>query len=251
MLASDISEVIRQLDVIHQDESVAVQHKLFTVMYRQVTAAVAQGIANGDFDDGPRMDRFDTVFANRYLRAFHRYRSGQRCSGAWRVTFAFAESGRGVAMQHLLLGMNAHINLDLAIAAARATPGGDIAALRDDFERINDLLASMINGILSALGEHSPLIDTLDRIAGGVDKALIEFSITRARAEAWDAAEVLASQPQEQQRKTIRLLDRSVKRLGRSIIRPRPLMAAAVSLVEMTESDDVSAIVDRIRTIHP
>jgi hypothetical protein len=251
MLASDVSDVIRRLDDIQSDASVPVHHKLFSVMYRQVTAAVAEGIANGDFEDGPRMDRFDTLFANRYLRAFERHRSGQPCSGAWRIAFEFADSGRGLVLQHLLLGMNAHINLDLAIAAARVAPGGNIDALRDDFERINDLLANMIDGIQGALGEFSPLVDPLDRIGGGLDEGSIEFSIQKARAAAWEAAEVLAQQPRARQRKTIQLLDRTVKLLGRSVIRPRPLVAAAVALVELTESDDIPAIIDRIRTIRP
>ncbi|HCH63956.1 MAG: hypothetical protein CL927_16305 [Deltaproteobacteria bacterium] len=251
MLASDISEVIRLLDAILADPSLPAQHKLFVAMYRQVTEAVADGIVRGDFDDGPRMDRFDTAFANRYLHALAQYRQGKPLSGAWSVAFQFGESGDGIVLQHLLLGMNAHINLDLAIAAAEVAPTGALGLLRDDFERINDLLASMIDGVQAALGAYSPLLDTLDRVGGSADEAVIEFSITRARAAAWRAAELLASQTADQRAHTVSLVDQSVKLLGRSIARPGPLVAAAVQLISLTESDDVDAIVDRIRSLRP
>jgi hypothetical protein len=38
-------------------------------------------------------------------------------------------------VQHVLLGMNAHINLDLGVAAAEVAPGPAIAGLRGDFDR--------------------------------------------------------------------------------------------------------------------
>jgi len=36
-------------------------------------------------------------------------------------------------MQNLLLGMNAHINLDLGIAAVQTCGGADLIMLKDDF----------------------------------------------------------------------------------------------------------------------
>lgn len=249
MPARDIEEVLVHLDQILDDTSVPVTLKLFPALYRQVTAAVRDGIAAGRFEDGPRMDRFDTHFANRYLRAFARHREGLRPSGAWRVAFRFGESGRGIAMQHLLLGMNAHINLDLAVAAARVAPGAEVTSLEVDFARINDLLASMVDGAQQAIGEFSPMLDVLDRVGGRVDEAVVEFSIRRARHAAWEATELLAPMERDSQRRSVRLLDRSVKMLGRSIARPGPVVAAAVGVVEITESRDVAAIVDRLRRL--
>jgi hypothetical protein len=88
-------------------------------------------------------------------------------------------------------------------------------------------------------------------VGGQTDEAIIEFSITRARAAAWRAASMLASQTPLQRRQTTSLVDQSVKLLGRSIARPGPLMAAAVRLVALTESDDTTAIVERILEIRP
>ena len=46
-----------------------------------------------------------------------------------------------VILQHLLLGINAHINLDLGIAAVETSPGNQLAPLKNDFDMINKLLA--------------------------------------------------------------------------------------------------------------
>ncbi|WP_334561817.1 DUF5995 family protein [Streptomyces stelliscabiei] len=46
----------------------------FAALYRQVTAEVRAGIHAGLFDDGARMDRFDTFFGNRYFDAYDTWR---------------------------------------------------------------------------------------------------------------------------------------------------------------------------------
>jgi len=65
--ARTIDEVIDQLDDIIA-LSIREQNRLgyFAALYRKVTAKVKEGIAEGRFDNGPRMERFDVTFANRY-----------------------------------------------------------------------------------------------------------------------------------------------------------------------------------------
>ena len=41
----------------------------FAVLYKKVTIKVKEGIAEGFFDDGPRMEALDVVFAKRYIEA--------------------------------------------------------------------------------------------------------------------------------------------------------------------------------------
>lgn len=65
----------------------------------------------GVFDDGDRMSRFDALFVNRYLDALHSRQSGGRPSRSWEVAFGCADLPNRMGLQHLLLGINAHINL--------------------------------------------------------------------------------------------------------------------------------------------
>ncbi|MEZ4716606.1 MAG: DUF5995 family protein [Caldilineaceae bacterium] len=91
----------------------------FAALYRQVTVAVKHGIETGFFADPARMERLDVIFARRYLDALAQWRAQAEPSGCWAFAFARAASRRPTVLQHLLLGMKRHINLDLGIAAAQ------------------------------------------------------------------------------------------------------------------------------------
>ena len=54
------------------DDAVARNSRLgyFAALYLAVTRAVKERVLSGYFQDGPRMDRLDSCFAQRYLDAF-------------------------------------------------------------------------------------------------------------------------------------------------------------------------------------
>lgn len=164
----------------------------FAAIYRKVTAKVAEGIATGFFDDGERMQRLDVAFATRYLSALTLYQRRERTSRSWEFAFEAAATSRPIILQHLLLGINAHINLDLGIAAAETAPGDALPSLRRDFDRINEILAVLLGGIERDLAEVAPWIGLLGRIGGRHDDEIVRFSIEVARSEAWRFATELA-----------------------------------------------------------
>jgi hypothetical protein len=242
--ANNIDDVLVALDgILAETTARRSRLALFPALYRVVTARVHAGILGGRFADGPRMDRLDTVFAQRYLDAFAAYRDGGPVSKAWRVAFAAAEDGSLVSIQHLLLGMNAHINLDLGVAAAIVAPGPAIEDLRGDFERINEVLAELLEGVQSALGSASPMLRVLDRFCGRADERFADFSMVQARKQAWRVATVLASLSPEHQALAINLIDQQTATLGRLITRPDPTTAAALALIRVGETDDIEALV--------
>jgi hypothetical protein len=92
-------------------------------------------------NSGRKVDlkKLDVIFANRYLEAYHAYKAGQRARKSWQISFE-AKNKDLLLMQHLLLGMNAHINLDLGIAAAQTVESTqDIKTLHNDFNKINEV----------------------------------------------------------------------------------------------------------------
>ena len=126
--AATIDEVIAQLDeVIDRARREGSRVGYFPALYRKVTVAVKEGIAAGRFEDGQRMERLDVVFANRYLEAMAAWRAGEPPTRSWQLSFEAAGRWWPIVLQHLLLGMNAHINLDLGVAAARTAPGAELA----------------------------------------------------------------------------------------------------------------------------
>lgn len=64
--AATIDQVIARLDTaIDRARRENSRLGFFACLYRQVTVRVSEGIAAGRFQDGPRMERLDVIFANR------------------------------------------------------------------------------------------------------------------------------------------------------------------------------------------
>ncbi len=243
--ARSIDEVVAALDeIVDSCRRQASRNGYFAALYRKVTVRVREGIAAGEFEDGSRMERLDVVFANRYLDAYQRYSRGEPPSASWRLAFDAARRWRPIVLQHLLLGMNAHINLDLGIAAARTAPGDELPALAGDFNKINDVLASLVDGVKQELSEVWPKLRRLDRLAGDREDAVINFSMSEARGRAWELARRLAPLDPGAQAREIARTDLKVALLGRLVRDPPPLTRLTTWLVRLGERGSVPEIVD-------
>ena len=192
--ATSIDEVIAQLDAVIA-RSIVEKSRLgfFAALYRNVTLQVKEGIRTGRFEDGPRMERLDVLFANRYLIALEQFRRGESPGVCWQMAFTAAARWRPIILQHLLLGMNAHINYDLGIAAAQCSPGHDPASLKHDFYEINKILAGLVPQVMSNVCGLSPWINLLAHIDPKAEIAVINFSMAKARDSAWELAVRLAA----------------------------------------------------------
>jgi hypothetical protein len=245
MPASTIGEVIGRLTgIIHRSRSEGSRLGFFAALYRGVTIRVKEGIESGRFEDGHRMERLDVVFANRYLDALESYQAGKEPSACWQVAFQSAASSRLLVLQHLLLGMNAHINLDLGIAAAQTAPGDALPGLERDFDEISVLLGEMLDQVQAQIAQISPTLGLLDWVGGRKDAVVINFSMGKAREEAWRAAQRLASLPPEQHPYEIAALDRKVTGLSQLIIHPGVKLGLATLVIRLLESRDVARIID-------
>jgi len=243
--APTIDDVIARLDAIIERATVERDRLgFFAVLYRTVTVAVKKGIATGQFQDGPRMERLDVLFANRYLEAFDEHRRGGVPPQSWRIAFAAGTSRRVVILQHLLLGMNAHINLDLAIAASEVCPGDAIAGLEHDFNEINRVLADLETEVEQEVCLLSPWIDRLDHIDPRVGRVVANFSIDKARACSWAMAQRLATLSGEARDAAIDEIDSDVALLARLVERPIGfLINVNLILVRLRETWDARKVI--------
>jgi hypothetical protein len=256
MLTKNIDEVIKTLDlIIAEAKAKPNQHStgdrigLFAALYRQVTLKIKMGMESGYFDDCDRMNRFAAKFANRYLSAIDTYRNGGKPTKSWKVAFEAASQPDFIILQHLLLGINAHINLDLGIVAAEICPGAELQNFAGDFEKINNTIAELLNPIQEVVNQFSPLLEILDKVGGITDESIVSFSIKEARQEAWNHAQLLAQQTTEQQQSTIISLDRKVAFLGRIVASPSRIIDKAIEIVKTSESDDIPSIIDALNKI--
>ncbi len=240
-----IDEVIERLDVI-VDWARREQSRLgyFAALYRGVTLRVKEGIAQGQFSDGTLMERLDVVFADRYLLAWEQYRRGVPTTRSWERAFKAAESWRPIVLQHLLLGINAHINLDLGIACALVAPGDELPGLQQDFDAINEILCAMTDEVQDKLGRVWPYMRICDLVGCRTDEAVFNFSLRRARDAAWSVARRLAPLDAEQMAKEIEYVDRDTALLARVVRHPGIIASLGLLAVRLSEKKDVPRIID-------
>jgi hypothetical protein len=250
MQAHNIGEVLTLLDgIIAGFRAQNSRLGFFPALYRQVTLEVERGIEKGFFDNGPRMERFDTMFANRYFAALDAWRSGGTPTRSWKVAFTAMEDPSRIILQDLLVGMNAHINLDLGIVAAQLCPEDKIQGLQGDFFKINQILASLIQGVEVVIGRFSPLIGVLDKLGGKDEAEALNFSLDVARQDAWNHAVILAHQPPALQELTIDAIDGKTSFLGKIIADPPGIVGKSVDLIRLLESNDVPAVIDALNNV--
>jgi hypothetical protein len=249
--AQDIDQVLAALaGIVAQARSAGSALGYFPALYRQVTLQVRAAIAQGLFDDGPRMARLDTAFANRYLAAHAAFRAGSAgaatLSRCWSFAFTAVQSDHLIILQNLLLGINAHINFDLPIATAETVPGDAISGVQGDFDRINRILGGLLPAVERVIGRFSPTLGLLDQVGGRSEEEVLNFSLDAAREDSWLQALTLARLPQAAWEPALRSRDRQVTVLARLIAEPGGFGGRAVELIRLTESLDVRAIIDAL-----
>ncbi|HLO83804.1 MAG TPA: DUF5995 family protein [Nostocaceae cyanobacterium] len=250
MLAKNTDEVVQILDTIIAK---AIKDRnpigFFPAMYRQVTLKVKVGIKNNFFDDAARMEQFTTLFANRYFAALDEFQKTGKTTRSWKVAFEALSKSELLIAQHLLLGINAHINLDLGIVAVQISPGNKLATLKNDFDKINKILGDLVDDVEAVIGKLSPLFNILDQVGGRTDEALINFSIKKARQDAWIHAQLLNNQSEPFKEMMINVIDSKVAFLGQIVVNPGRTVNKAIDLIKKTENKDVPTIINSLNAI--
>jgi hypothetical protein len=244
--ARTIGEVIARLtDIIDLSRREPSRLGYFAALYRKVTISVKEGIRSGRFEDGARMERLDVNFANRYLEAYDLHRQGEPPTASWQVSFDAAQHWRPIILQHLLLGINAHINLDLGVAAVETSPGDQLRSLKRDFDEINKVLAELVQPVQDEIGEVSPWIGFLEKIDPSADDAIINFSMDRARASAWNFAVKLNALGEDERTAAVKTRDQDVAALGRLVYKPgRVVLPLGLLAIRWRESNDIARVID-------
>jgi hypothetical protein len=246
---STISDVLTRLEgIIEWAKTSNSPLGYFAVVYHITTAGVKHGIDKGIFDDCARMERLDVVFAERYFEAFDAWQAGRPVTKAWEAAFRAAENPHCTVLQHIVLGMNAHINLDLGIAAAQTAPGSSIAEVKEDFYRINDIIAGLVDEVQDRLAAIFPVFGLLDRALRSRDERMANLTIRYARSGAWTAATTLATLEQQEHERIIRELDAGVWVLASRIQTPGSWLTPALRVVRWGETGSVRRKIEKLQT---
>jgi hypothetical protein len=205
---------------------------IFLTLYRVVSTEMKRQVAAGAFEDPEWVHRYAVGFANLYREAFEAYESGQRNNvpRSWRLGFDAAVSGRTLVLQDVFLGVNAHVNHDLAYALFSVSIDPDRAKRYRDHSAVNRVLGSVTERATAQLASlYAPGLTALDDCAGELDEMLSLFSLEVARESAWESALGLANARGEIERGVVMKLVGS-----RAAVMARLLLAPSLSPTAMS-----------------
>ena len=244
---STFDSVVSALDsVIEWSIDASCRLGYFAALYKRITIAVRTAVSNGAFQDGPRMERFDASFAGRYFDALNGYFHSEqfpRPTRSWQKAFDAVDRVDLIILQHMLGGINAHIELDLGITAQQIAPAMKLPNLHDDFNTLNAVLASQVNGVVDDIDQLSPELADLYQILADNEIFVINQAVAAMRDSAWRFAVVLAVVPGFTRPLAVYVRDRTVAAQADLIYHPPGIIGviqATLRDIAEKESRDVA-----------
>ncbi|WP_096393849.1 DUF5995 family protein [Halorubrum trapanicum] len=173
---------------------------VFLTVYSRMTAAVRSAIDDGAFVDSEWAASYLVAFAERYRRALVAFerRSFDSLPRPWLIAFAAAARGETLVAQDALLGINAHITYDLTYTLGDAGIDPDRDAKREDHDRINAILARLVQTAQDALVEAYDAVGVagIDALFDPLDDRLALLGLKGVREFAWRNAVLRADLPE-------------------------------------------------------
>jgi hypothetical protein len=165
--------------------------RFFLATYLRTTRAVADELGRGGFRDLAWVERWDVAFADLYLDAVEDRQTGRRPPEPWAVAFGAGDRDGLPPLRHVLLGMNAHINYDLAqslLAVITPAEFGD-PALRArrhaDHEHIDQVLVARVGAEDSELEAAGGPRSRTDRLLQPLNRLATRRFLRESRAKVW------------------------------------------------------------------
>lgn len=185
-------------DRVQAWEAAQDRRSIFLACYATMTGNMLDALEAGRFGDTAWVARLLQRFAEYYFDALACYerRLESEVPPVWLLAHEAALRDDAMTVQHLLVGVNAHINYDLVFAVAEllspewtTLPDEQRAKRRADYDLVNAIISESIDRVQDAVLEvRSPWLDVVDKILGPVDEWLISDLITRWRDEVWRQA---------------------------------------------------------------
>jgi hypothetical protein len=145
----DFMEKLESLkDLIEDEERTSLLP--FLEAYLRITRDVKELSERGGFEDPDALKELDLEFGRLYLEPMKRYLEDGEKQEPWETYFKYVEREDSIPLLELTLGINAHINADLATAMERTGYSN-----QEDFQKINEILRKNLRPMLVYLAvEH-------------------------------------------------------------------------------------------------
>jgi hypothetical protein len=195
-----IDVLIERMQRIGAEIPAADPLRIFHGTYTRITEAVRDEIRRGGFSDNEWTERWDVAFAGLYLRALDQWRSGISPSGPWKIALDATKGPHLPPLRHVLLGINAHINLDLpqallaVITDAEFETPAVIVKRSADHVHIDTILSSRVAAEDQELKKLEMSGDStlIDRLLTPFNRLGTKRFLREAREKVWHNARVLS-----------------------------------------------------------
>lgn len=160
----------------------------------------------GYYQNLPYFNHVDAVFAKYYIEAYTNWQDGNRAAvpQSWLLALDAARDKTVTGSGDLLLGMNAHINRDLAFVLAATglvTPDGSSG--KGDYDKVEEWLYTATAPLLAEFAARfDPTMDDSNDPLGGGYWATFQL-VSGWRENAWRNAEALVSAPTAEAREAV------------------------------------------------
>jgi hypothetical protein len=163
----------------------------FNSLYHTITDRVASSLRGPEVTDPEFLELLDVEFAKRYFDALRLWgMEDDTTPDVWEVLFRRAHDKRVSALAAAMLGVNAHINHDLAIALiatwVELGPPTD-GLIHPDYLLINQIFYEEIPPLRRRFANRLQM--RLDALVGDLDDWSQEVLVTATRSRAWNQAE--------------------------------------------------------------
>jgi len=219
------SPIITQMQaLIQQWHDTSDQRAVFLSCYQMMTSNMLQAVEVHEFNDAAWVDRLLHHFADYYFIALAGYETDPaQAPRVWQMTFESTRNPRTLALQKLLLGVNAHINYDLVFTLVdllrpewASLSASQRQARYADHCHVNEIIARTIDSVQDQVLEPAmPVMEIVDRVFGSLDELLISRLITQWREAVWEnAVHLLETDDPEAQAALVAQIERDALRMG-------------------------------------
>jgi hypothetical protein len=183
---------------------------IFLYCYSMMTSNMLVAIEEQRFHDNEWVERLLHRFADYYFDALTCYECGDETPAVWQEVHRVSLTKRLHVIQHLLLGVNAHINYDLVLtlydmlAPEWESLSPEMRRQRyEDHCLVNTIIGDTIDKVQDEVVEkYSPAMNVVDQLMGRLDEMLLLKLITEWRESVWENTQELLAQegPEARQR---------------------------------------------------
>lgn len=188
------SSLAQMQTYLDQWEPLSDRRAIFLSCYSRMTRNMLASLDKGIFHDPHWVECLLERFADYYFVAVKAFETDpQAAPTVWQQTFSAASDPRTKVVQHLMLGVNAHINYDLVLALIdmldpewHAFPESQRLKRYADHCQINRIIANTVDEVQDeVLERYSPAMDLVDRAFGRLDELIIARLLSGWREQVW------------------------------------------------------------------